>query len=295
MKALPFNIPKTANESFRVQEDQQLHFYDVLHCHPEIQLTLIVKSEGVYSIAHQMGRFVEGDMYLIGADVPHVFKNGEAWYNDGVEARANSISLFFKENSFGEGLFGVPEFLKIKQIMEGSNRGIKLSKELASELAPQMLDMTKLTGAMRIIKLLTFLEKIAVNGDWEYLSPPIEKSSPKENYERLNSIVAYILKNYSQQISLDDIAREAHLSPSAFCRFFKKRTRKSFVEYLNEFRVGMACKMLMEGNDPVSQICYQVGFNNLTNFNRQFRRVMGMTPMGYRKIKRDAFPKNISL
>ncbi len=284
MKPLPFNIPKTANESFRVQEDRQPHFYDVLHCHPEIQLTLIVKSEGVYSIAHQMGRFAEGEVYLIGADVPHVFKNGEDWYGGRTAGMAHSISLFFRKNSFGEGLFDVPEFLKVKQLLESSVRGIKLSKELASELAPQILDMPKLAGAVRIIKLLSFLEKIAMAGSWKHLSPPIESSFPKEDYARLNSIVAYILENYPQPISLEDIAREAHLSPSAFCRFFKKRTRKSFVEYLNEFRVGMACKMLVESNGPVSQICYQVGFNNLANFNRQFRRVMGMTPTAYRRF-----------
>jgi len=292
LKPLPFNIPKTASESFRVQEDRQPHFYDVLHCHPEIQLTLIVQSEGVYSIAHQLGRFAEYDMYLIGADVPHVFKNGEAWYSGQAIGEAKSISLFFKENSFGEGLFDVPEFFKIKQLLEGSERGIKLSRQLADELGGPMLNMPQLTGAARIIQLLSFLETIASGGEWEYLSPPIEKRFPKEDYERLNSIVTYIMKHYSQPISLEDIAAEAHLSPSAFCRFFKKRTRKSFVEYVNEFRVSMACKMLVESGLPISRICYETGFNNLANFNRQFRRVMGETPSGYRKFKKDAFGTN---
>ena len=96
---------------------------------------------------------------------------------------------------------------------------------------------------------------------------PSNTVSQKENYERLNNIMAYILANYSRPISLEEIANEAHLSPSAFCRFFKKRTRKSFVGYLNEFRIGMACKMLMESKEPVAQVCYKTGFNNLAHFN----------------------------
>ena len=128
------------------------------------------------------------------------------------------------------------------------------------------------------------LEKIAISGEWEYLSPPIEQHFQKEDYERLNKITAYILENYAQPISLEEIAKEAYLSPSAFCRFFKKRTRKSFVEYLNEFRIGMACKMLTENKNPISDICFKTGFNNLANFNRQFKRVMGVTPTGYRKF-----------
>ena len=282
MKPLPFSIPKTANESFRVQVDRQPHFYDVLHCHPEIQLTLIVRSEGVYSIAHQMGRFKEGDMYLIGADVPHVFRNAMAWYDGGAGEEAHSISLFFRENSFGQGLFDLPEFLQVKQLLKSSVRGVLLSEQLAGELAPQMLEMPMLSGSSRIIRLMVFLEQIANSGAYEFLSPAMEQRFQKENYERLNKIMAYILAHFSEPITLEEIAREAHLSPSAFCRYFKKRTRKSFVEYLNDFRVGMACKMLLETSVPVAQVCYQTGFNNVANFNRQFRRVMGVTPTVYR-------------
>ena len=282
MKPLPFSIPKTANESFRVQVDRQSHFYDVLHSHPEIQLTLIVKSEGVYSIAHQMGRFGEGDIFLLGSNVPHVFKNGEAWYDGTAEEEAHSISLFFRKNSFGQGLFEVPEFNPLKRLLQGAIRGIKLSKETSKKIYDQILEMPFLPGARRIIQLLHILEKISVASDWEFLSPHIEQRFQKENYERLNKIMEYILANYSKPISLEEIANEAHLCPSAFCRFFKKRTRKSFIEYLNEFRISMASKLLTESSDPIYQICYKTGFNNLANFNRQFRRVMDMTPTEYR-------------
>ena len=284
MKPLNFSIPKIAHESFRVQVDRQPHFYDVLHCHPEIQLITIVKSEGVYSIAHQMGNFAAGDIFLLGPEVPHVFRNGEPWYNGSAGGEAHGISLFFRENSFGQGLFELPEFLPVKQLLAGSDRGIKLSKKLADELLLTVLSMPDLSGAPRIIQLLYLLEKIATSGDFEHLSPPIEQHFQREDYERLNKITAYILDNYAQPISLEEIANEAYLSPSAFCRFFKKRTRKSFVEYLNEFRISMACKMLVESKEPVAHICYKAGFNNLANFNRQFKKVMGVTPTGYRKF-----------
>lgn len=283
IKPLPFKIAKTAYASFLVQEDQQPYLYDVLHAHPEIQLTLVVQSDGIYSIAHQMGRFEAGDLFLIGANVPHVFKNSDQWYTSDHPSMAHAISIFFRKDSFGKELFDVPEFIGVKKLLEGAERGIKLSKPLAVHLSEEMKEMLHLTGASRIIRLLSLLEKIASHQGWDYLSPPIEQRFQKEDYERLNNILAYILEHYERPISLDDIAREAHLSPSAFCRFFKKRTRKSFVEYLNEFRVGMACKMLLESKEPIARICYQTGFNNLANFNRQFRRVMGLTPTAYRK------------
>lgn len=259
------------------------HFYDHLHSHPEIQLTLIVKSEGVFSIAHQVGRFAEGEVYLIGGDVPHVFRNSAEWYAGEVR-EAHAISLFFREDSFGKGLFGLPEFFAVRQILQGSKRGIRLGRELSEKLSPDFLAMQNLSGAARIIGLLSLLEKIAENGTWEYLSPETDLRKPKEaDFQRLDKILHYMLENYQSPIRLKDVAEESHLTISAFCRFFKKRTRKSFVEYLNEFRVSMACKLLLESEKPIAEICFETGFNNLANFNRQFRKLRGDTPSAFRK------------
>lgn len=264
--------------------DKQPHFYDHLHSHPELQLTLIVASEGVCSIAHQMRNFAVGDMYLIGSDVPHVFRNGAGWYDGSAGEEAHSISLFFRRNSFGEGLFELPEFFAISQLLDGAQRGIQLGNELAESLTADMLAMPELSGATRIIRLLSLLERIAANGHWKHISPQAGHRKPKHaDYQRLNDILRFILENYQSPIGLEEVAAVAHLSPSAFCRFFKKRTRKSFVSYLNEFRASMACKLLVEGEMPVAEICFQTGFSNLANFNRQFRRVTGTTPTAYRK------------
>jgi AraC-like DNA-binding protein len=148
-----------------------------------------------------------------------------------------------------------------------------------------MRAMPQARGAARIIKLLSLLEQMASMDDWVFLSPPTNLRKPREaDYKRLNDILAFILENYQSSIGLPEVAAVAHLTPSAFCRFFKKRTRKSFVEYLNKFRVSVACKLLMESDLPVADVCFQTGFNNLANFNRQFRRVTGMTPTQFRKV-----------
>lgn len=290
---LPFEIPKSAHESFRVQVDRQSHFYDHLHSHPEIQLTMIVKSEGIYSIAHQVGNFTKGDMYLIGGDVPHVFRNGDEWYLEESNQEAHSISLFFRKDSFGKGLFDLPEFFPVRQMLEGATRGVKLGKDLSTELKEDFLCMPRLDGATRVIALLSLLNKIATQKEeWEFLSPEIQIRRPKEaDFERLDTILHFILENYQQPISLEEAAEKVHLTTSAFCRFFKKRTRKSFVEYLNEFRVSMACKLLMESENPVGEICYQVGFNNLANFNRQFRKATQLTPSQFRKVNKVSLEK----
>lgn len=285
MNPLPFSIPKTATESFRVQEDRLPHFYDLLHCHPEVQLTAIVQSRGIFSIASQIGQFAEQEVYLIGTNVPHFFKNEKTWYEGNERQEAHAVSLFFREDSFGEKLFRLPEFQPVAQLLVAAQRGIRMQDSLAAEVGPKIREMTALTGAARIVRLLELLDRIAASGCWTCISGVAFGKLPKaEDFERLNAILQYLLENYREPVSLEDLAGIAHLSPSAFCRFFKQRTRKSFVEYLNEFRISMACRQLLDGNEPVAQICFENGFNNLANFNRQFRKIMGTTPSAYRKL-----------
>ncbi len=278
MKAISFHIPKTENASFRVQEDRLPRFYDLLHAHPEVQLTLILRGKGLFSIGNQFGPFSEGQVYLIGAHVPHVF------HSDPHETGVHAISLFFHREAFGPEFFQLPEWRGLRQLLRASRQGVRLQAELARELALPIEGMLRQSGARRIIQLLDLLDRIAGSGAWQTLSPLEKYPAPNESdFQRISHVFNYIVANYQRDITLPEIAGEVFLSPAAFSRFFKKRTRKSFVTYLNEYRIGKACQLLLNTPLPVRTICYQTGFSNLANFNRRFKAVMGVTPSVYRK------------
>jgi AraC-like DNA-binding protein len=287
MKPVPFKVTEKDDASFHVQINRHHHQYDKLHFHPEYQVSLIVEGHGMASIGSSIGRFQPGDIYAIGPNVPHVFKNDREHYDPGTSVQSYIISFFFRETSFGRDFFKLPEMVTIKKFLEDCARGVKLNRTLAHKIKPRILELAELTGAMRIIQLLTILNNMALSTENRLLSAVrYEPPSRPYLYSRLNRIIQYISDNFDKQITLDEAAKVANLSKYAFCRYFKRSTHKSFIHYLNEFRVGMACKLLSRTNYNVTQIGLLTGFNNLSYFNRQFRKFMNCTPTEYRDLQR---------
>lgn len=287
MKPVPFKVTEKEDASFHVQINRQHHQYDKLHFHPEYQVSLILEGHGMASIGSSISRFQPGDVYAIGPNLPHVFKNTREHYEPETPVQSHIISLFFRESSFGRDFFRLPEMVAVRKFLEDCARGVKLNHALARQIKPRMLELAELTGAMRIVQLLTILNKMALNTENRLLSAVrYEPPTRPYLYNRLNRILQYISDNFDRQITLDEAAKVANLSKHAFCRYFKRSTHKSFINYLNEFRVGMACKLLTRTNYSVTQIGLLTGFNNLSYFNRQFKKIMNCTPTEYRELQR---------
>ncbi len=266
-----------------MQHDLVPHFYDLLHCHEEVQLSIILKGRGLYTIAEQLGPFAEGEVYLLGSNVPHVFRCAPRWYEEGASLRAEMRSVFFGQAGLLKSL-ALPEFKAIRHLLDIAKRGLKMKAERAKILQAAMPELWALPPSRQVIQLLSMLEQFSDPDNWVAISPHASALSPRQSdYERLNDLFHFLMENFTRQVKLEEVAAIAHLSPAAFCRFFKMRTRKTFVEYLNEIRVTHACSMLMEGDQPVGEISYACGFNNLANFNRQFRRITGTNPLSWRK------------
>lgn len=284
MKILPFKIPQSEESSFRIQKEELTHFYDRFHHHKELQITLVEKSFGTLLIGNSISTFEEGDLFLIGANVPHSFKNDLSFYkNEKLEAK--SISIFFNEKSLGDGFFELPELKKLRDFLKGADKGIRIKKEYNEPIRLLMRGIDLKKGLPRILDLLKILDQFSNSKEKEFLSSIGFSMNPKnQESEKLESIFQYVLDHYEEAIRLEDVATIANLSVSAFCRFFKTRTRKTFSKFVNEFRVSVACKQLMSGNYNISEVCYQVGFTNLSNFNRQFKEITGYTPSGFVKI-----------
>jgi AraC-like DNA-binding protein len=285
MKALPFKIPKTDTASIRVQVDHQPYFYDTLHQHPETQITLIVSGTGTLFQGQHIGDFQPGDVFVIGANVPHVLKS-DAQYYESKERSSHAISIFFDESSLGDSFFELPELKEVKQLLHQSIRGIQLSGSSREATEQQILAMTKQDGLNAITSLLCILNTLTQTEDFQYLTEGFSPYLIDETEGlRLNEIFQFTLKEYDRPIKLEEVASISNMTTSAFCRYFKQRTRKTYVTFLNEVRIAQSCKLLISKDFTIAQICYQCGFNNLSHFNRVFKHINNLSPKAYRKSR----------
>lgn len=280
---LTFLIPKSSARSIHLQHDRVRHFYDLLHCHEEVQLSLIAQGRGMYTIAGQLGRFAEGEVYLLGSNVPHVFRNDSQWYEETPHPPAEMYSVFFGREGLGKVLT-LPEFQQLRHLLHLAQRGLKLKPDKTELVKVSLPALWTMTPAEQLVRCLHLLNWLSDPEFWKPVSPYPAAPTPRQaDFERLNNIIRFLMENFIRPVKLEEAAEVAHLSPAAFCRFFKQRTRKTFVEYLNEIRVNHACHMLLETDLPIGNVCFTCGFNNLANFNRQFRRITGATPNQWRK------------
>ena len=286
MKILPFKIPKTSQESFRLQEDHETHFYDYLHQHPEVQLTLILSSEGKVIVGDFIGTFKPGDIFLIGTNLPHVFRNDRKYYEDTTQKEAHSLTVFFEWQAFGEKFLSLPELSNLHDFAKLSERGLFLQEPLKSRVAQLIKQMFKKTGMDRLIVLLKIMNILSASKTMEPLaSSGVYNEFDEMDGKKLADIYRFTMNEYHRKISLEEVASIAHMTTNSFCRYFKKRTRKSYVDFLTEIRIGQARKLLQRDHLSISQISLEVGFNNLSNFNRKFREVCSITPTEFRRLQ----------
>lgn len=283
MKALPFKIPHGSKTSIKVDHDVMPHFYDTYHTHEELQIMLVVKGHGSAYIGDKILQFKEGDIYLLGKNLPHVFKDKLSDQDLGIE----SISIFFLQDFMGTGFLELPESRLLGALLEESNRGIQVKGKLQERITESIWQIHYSEGLKRLLILVDMLELLAQSEDLSFISSPgYHKPKRSVDGRKINDVFDFMLANYSREIRLEEIAEIAHMSSTAFCRYFKQHTRKTYSRFLNEIRVGQTCKMLVDDKLSISNICYSSGFNNISNFNRQFKKITGFTPSVYQKQHR---------
>lgn len=284
MKVLQFTIPVAHDKSVIAQQEDMAFFYPHLHRHKEAQVTLIQEGEGTLIAGNNMHAFKPGEIYYIAADQPHLFKSAPEYFLPGSKKRVRALTVFFDPNGSLASLFGLPEMKTFKDFIRQYAQGFQVPEDYAAKVSRGMLDIQNAAGADQVIQflqLLRILSSMKVNpvplSDFD-LSPGINETEGI----RISNIYNYILQHYSTAITLDDVAREACMTPQAFCRYFKKHTRQTFVSFLNQTRINEACKKLT-GNkyESISVVAYKCGFNSITNFNRVFKSIIGHSPREY--------------
>jgi AraC-like DNA-binding protein len=194
------------------------------------------------------------------------------------------LVIYFQPDWFNESLLDSSDFVKLKKLIKETERGIKIFGNTKYRTLKALLKLKNSTGLARIIKLLDILDFISKSDEYKCLaSEGYVNSYGQNDVERLGEVYKYIMDNFTDVIKLGDVSSIANMTSTSFCKYFKSKTGKTFSGFVNEVRIGQACKLILNENLNMSQICYSCGFNNLTNFNRNFKHFTKMTPTEYKK------------
>jgi AraC-like DNA-binding protein len=283
MKVLPFTIPVPHDHTIIVQEEVLPHFYAFLHRHAEAQITWIQKGQGTLLAGNSMHTFNGSEIYLIGANLPHLFKSDPAYFQPDSQLEVQTVTIFFDPIGKLSALFSLPEMKVVKTFIIQSQNGFKVPDSSYAAIAKQITGIRQSTGAAQLSLFIELLNFLCADPDLEPLSSGSYAFSMTDpEGMRIAAVYNYIMQNYNNALTLEEVAMQAHLTPTAFCRYFKKHTRHTFVHFVNKIRVNEACKLLVNGAaDSIAGIAYSCGFNSIANFNYVFKNITGVSPRDY--------------
>ena len=279
MKASFESLNSTGSNSFLVRKFEEQRFSAPYHFHPEYELTLITEGFGKRYVGTNMQDYFPGDMVLLGSNLPHCWKTedkAEILYSE-------SIVIQFKHDFMGTGFFDKPEMKLIQQLLNNSKHGIQFTddtasiRELIAELPNENNSFNKFLSTLKI------LHQLALHSDFVLLDQ--QNTYPELSLterERINAVIAYIVENFQNNISLTDVAATANMTTPAFCKYFKKISRKTFIEAVTDYRIDFALKQLVHTEKSIAQIGFESGFNDISNFHKTFKARMRLSPLNYR-------------
>jgi YesN/AraC family two-component response regulator len=285
MKVVQFTIPVSKENTIVVQEDILPYYYNHLHRHREVQIEWVVEGSGMLIAGNYMQRFEAGDVYIISANQSHIFKNDESYFDPEQKKQVHSVSIFFNPNHFLVNILNLPEMASLKKFVDGLHNGFQIPESSAETIKRTISEVMHHKESQRVASFINLLHLFSTARNMKPLATNNSEQiiSDVEGI-RMDQIFQYLVTNYKNHISLTEISEVANLTPQAFCRYFKKHTDKTFVSFLNEVRVNEACKIIVSGKfDSFSDISYQTGFDNVTNFNRVFKKMMGKSPREYHR------------
>jgi AraC-like DNA-binding protein/enamine deaminase RidA (YjgF/YER057c/UK114 family) len=285
MKSIEVRLPQEFDKSFVVFKEKGKYFPCPWHYHPEYELVLVLKSTGRRMVGDHIEHFQEGDLVCMGPYLPHVWVNDPVFFSGNAGFEADAVVIHFKEDFLGEDFLKIPEIGPLRNFLELSKRGMAFHGKTKEQINALMIEMVHMNGIQRLSALLSIFDILSQTKEFELLANPgyTDYIEPLRK-GRFSKIKKYILQNFDKDLTLPEVAKMANMAVTTFCNFFKDQYRITFVEYLNSVRIGHACKLLSESDQNIVEVAFECGFNNLANFNRQFKKYKQMTPTQYRKI-----------
>lgn len=252
------------------------------HFHSEYEILYILDGCGTSFVADSIESFKSGDLVMLGNNLPHFWRSDESYYSESLHKKVKYIVIQFPKDLFRESIFQYAEFNSIKVLLDYSARGIRFLPPFSGEAGKKIIALSEKSGFERMILFLQLLESMAGTENYRLLAGELYHTKIHEfSGDRLNKVMHYINMTYRRRIGLKEASEIANLHPAAFSRFFKEKTGKTFIHFVNNMRIGYACKLIIEGQLSFSEVCYESGFNNISNFNRTFRQQTGFSPTEY--------------
>lgn len=275
-----------SGDSFFLREHTGKAFKELWHYHPELELAIILEGSGSVFIGDGIQNFEPGTMVLIGKNLPHIWYNDKIYFDPESDRKVRSYTIHFNE-SFAEGLLQIPELGEIKQLLMRAKRGIVFPGKPSSFIRRKVDEMVDAMGYERITAFLDVLNCLSQHGQYVTLSSLVYVNSFRGIQDsKLVLVHEYIMNNFKEDISLSKIADLARMNASSFSRYFSSVQKKTLTQFINEIRIGYACKLIVAGEHNVTEACYESGFKNLSNFNRHFLKFKKMQPSHYLKLHR---------
>jgi AraC-like DNA-binding protein len=282
MRAIFEQISDSDERSMRYRQFSSTRFDAPFHFHPALELTYIEHGQGRRLVGRQVANFESGDLVLLGPNLPHT------WLSDPSEVSGQYPKAWviqFQQDFAGPQFWEIPEMRVIRSLLQKAGAGIWVKGSVRQAVAEKIQNGLNSSPLQQFLLLIEILQMIALSDTVEQIDPQFLHFVPSTaETERFQRVYAYLIAHYQQDISLEQMAAVANLTPSSFCRYFKKITRKTLVDVLTEFRVKHACQLLTTTDKPVADICFESGFGNVSYFNQEFKKAMGCNPLAYKKF-----------
>lgn len=270
---------------FIISHLKEKHFDPIWHAHSEFQLFVVLKGTGTRFIGDSIKSFSPDELILTGPHLPHVWRSDEIYFSKDDHSNCEGIVIYFNENFLGDHIMEKEEMITVKKLFEKSLRGLEFYGPKKSQVIKLMHELLHLDSIQSVIHLLSILNILSKCKEYQHISSrPFEEDNRQDETHRLNLVYEYVFKNFRKKISLKDVADLVHMTPTSFSRYFTLKNNKAFSEFISEIRVKNACKMLIESEESISQICFDCGFNTFSNFNKQFKEIISISPTQYRKV-----------
>lgn len=271
--------------SFTTIELLESHFDPNWHFHPHYQLFTVLEGTGTRFIGDDIRHFEAGDTVFLGPNIPHLWRSDRAYFEGNSELKTHGIVVYFTEDFLGEGFFNRPEMHALKQLLDKGLRGLDINGTAREMVQKSLKKIAASQGFEAILELLSTLHQLSNTPEVDYITNVGYVNTYKvSETERMQRVYEYVMKHFKEEIRLQEVSALANMTEAAFCRYFKSRANKTFSDFVSEIRIAYACKLLVQEKYSVTQICYESGFNTVSNFNRQFKNLTGKSPLQYQKV-----------
>lgn len=276
MKVEYEKISPDTGSSFRMihwKSENDRYFW---HYHPEYEIVFVRKGSGKLHIGEHLKNYEEGELVFIGPDLPHT------GFGYGVIGEHEEIVVQLRKDFLGEDFIQKPELQHIRELFDRAKQGLSFHGKARKVVAAKLQKMLSLSHFERLVELLSIFHTLASTTEFLVLNSSDKRFDfSHKDEDRINKVYEYVEHNYQQSVDIQAVANLTNLTIPSFCRYFKKITHITYTDFVNEYRINQACRLLFE-NKPIADICFEVGFNNISHFNKTFKQLKGVSPREYK-------------